>query len=88
MGPTVDRMSSGPIEFLGETGDQSMPPSEYGGDSGLIQPDPHEPTASEVRGMVARAAMRPLPPVEQRTGEALGEPVVTDPHTGRVVPLH
>jgi hypothetical protein len=78
-------MSNGPIEYLGEPRDRRMPPSEYGGEDGLLQPAPHEPTASEARGMVARAAMRPLSPVEQRTGEVMGDAVLTDPHTGRPV---
>lgn len=75
---------SGPIEFLSDRPDQRVPSSEYGGDDGLIQPDPHEPTASEVNSMVARAALKTLNPEELRTGIA-GEPVLTDPHTGRVI---
>jgi hypothetical protein len=34
--------------------DYSNVPSEYGGVSGNIQPYPHEPTADEVLGMIAK----------------------------------
>ena len=46
---------SGPIEFLStpHTRD-TKPPTQYGGEAGLIQPPPHTPTPDEERGVIVR----------------------------------
>lgn len=54
-------MSQGPIEFASAVPRDELGHTEFGGGPGLIQGGPedgqvvHEPTASEVRGMVVRA---------------------------------
>lgn len=52
-------MNNGPIEFLSDRAAHGVPVSEYGGADGLIQPRPHEPSASE-----AVAASRRGEPVD------------------------
>lgn len=49
-------MTSGPIEYGDEPGHE-VPPSEYGGADGLVQPAPHGLTASELRMSLFREAM-------------------------------
>jgi hypothetical protein len=68
-------MTSGPIEFLSESPAHEVPASEYGGADGLIQPSPHEMTASEVNSAMARAAM---------SNVVREDDVIVDPHTGLV----
>ncbi len=72
-------MTSGPIEFLGEQPEHYTPPSEYGGDDGLIQPPPHPMSASEASQALTRAAMA-------NGTDPFGDDIVVDPATGRVVP--
>jgi hypothetical protein len=69
-------MSNGPIEWMGEHPAQVTPASEYGGASGLIQPEPHPLTASEASNALMRAAM-----YTDDDGD-----LVVDPFTGRIVP--
>lgn len=98
-------MTTGPIEFLSDSGPaREVPSTEFGGADGLIQPandtrlngDPEasgghtlesgrREESSEVAGIIARDAMRPLSPTEGWTGVASTEDVV-DPVTGRVAP--
>jgi|JI10StandDraft_1071094.scaffolds.fasta_scaffold68700_6 hypothetical protein len=70
-------MSNGPIEFMGESPDQHVPASDYGGADGLIQPPPHRMTASEANAAIVRAGMY---------GDTLDDGIVVDPATGHVVP--
>ncbi len=70
-------MSTGPIGFNTRP-DQTEPESEYGGASGLIQPDPHDLTPSESNSAMTRAALA--------NGTPISDDVV-DPVTGRVVPV-
>jgi hypothetical protein len=68
-------MSNGPIEFMGEGPAHEVPASELGGADGLIQPPPHEMTASEANAAIMRASLSPVDSGDQ----------VIDPATGRVV---
>lgn len=93
-------MSSGPIEFLGDGEDRSVPVSEYGGGDGLIQGDSgvlargdgmplrHELSASEIRDVMTRAASEPLGVEVTARNEAevasLYEDII-DPATGRAL---
>lgn len=42
-----------------------LPPSEFGGEAGLVQPPPHEPTTSERLGIMYRTGQNPMEPVDQ-----------------------
>jgi hypothetical protein len=50
-------MSTGPIEFIGESKRQSTGATELSGASGLIQPPPHTVTPREANSAMMRAAM-------------------------------
>lgn len=71
-------MSSGPIEFASDPPVDDKGPTEYGGRAGLVQSSidgnglVHEPTASEVRGMVTRAD--PGYMIDPVTGFAVPDP--------------
>ena len=89
-------MSSGPIEFMGESSAHTVPESEYGGRDGLIQPGPdevglvgpdgmligHNLNASEASGAMSRHAHEP---VYHKSGEDPVEVGVFDPVSGREV---
>lgn len=92
MGRVVARMSTGPIEFIGEESRDEMPNTEYGGTHGLISPefvDGREAhtvlSAGEVARIQVRYGMRPLVPGHQSTGTVPDGELVRDPRTGRVV---
>lgn len=90
-------MSSGPIEFMGESFRDIKPASEFGGVDGLLQPDDvgealadgmkigHELTPSERAGVMARRAGVPLSSREAWTGESDAGEEVWDPATGRML---
>ena len=68
-------MTNGPIGFLSDRTDQSIPPSEYGGASGLIQPAPHQMTAGEKNAAMSRASRNPdgIDPVTGLDADDLAE---------------
>jgi len=84
-------MSESPIEFLSTREARRVGASEFGGESGLIQPaeapgggEGHAILdATEVAGIAIRHGSLPLSGLEQVSGEQAG-PVV-DPVSGRVV---
>lgn len=84
-------MTNGPIEFASDGPVDDKGPTEYGGRAGLIQNSVdgnglvHEPTASEVRGMVTRADPEVM--IDPVTGFAVPDAgaMPVDRHTGQPI---
>lgn len=83
-------MSNGPIEFASDGPVDDKGPTEFGGRAGLIQGgvaagEVHEVSASEGRGMIARAV--PFVKVDPLTGFMVddGDKPAIDPATGMLV---
>jgi hypothetical protein len=99
-GKGVAEMSSGPIEFMGEPEDRTVPATEYGGGDGLIQGDSgvlargdgmplkHELDASEIRDVMTRRANVPIEVTvanEREVMAAMDAEGIVDPVTGRAL---